>query len=64
MRRKRHLAQFFLVVMIVNILSLSVLKTYANREVPLSAPENYSLENGMIEVTLESLEDGHLHRYL
>ena len=64
MRRRRHLAQFFLFVMIINILSLSVIKTYANREIPLSAPEDYKLENGHIEITLESVEDGHLHRYV
>ena len=64
MRRRRHLAQFFLFVMIINILSLSVIKTYANREVPLSAPEDYKLENGHIEIELESVADGHLHRYV
>ena len=64
MRRRRHLAQFFLFVMIINILSLSVIKTYANREVPLSAPEDYKLENGHIEITLNSVSDGHLHRYV
>ena len=64
MRRRRHLAQFFLLVMIINILSLSVIKTYANREVPLSAPEDYKLENGHIEITLDSVSDGHLHRYV
>ena len=64
MRRRRHLAQFFLFVMIINILSLSVIKTYANREVPLSAPEDYKLENGHIEITLDSVSDGHLHRYV
>lgn len=64
MRRRRHLAQFFLFVMIINILSLLVIKTYANREVPLSAPEDYKLENGHIEITLNSVSDGHLHRYV
>lgn len=64
MKRRRHLAQFFLFVMIINILSLSVIKTYANREVPLSAPEDYKLENGHIEITLDSVSDGHLHRYV
>lgn len=64
MRRRRHLAQFFLFVMIINILSLSVIKTYANREVPLSAPEDYKFENGHIEITLDSVSDRHLHRYV
>lgn len=64
MRRKRHLAQFFVFVMIVNILSLSAIKTYANREIPLSAPEDYKLENGHVEIELESVSDGHLHRYV
>ncbi len=63
MRQRRHLAQFFIFIMIMNILSLSVIKTYANREVPLSAPEEYVVEQGHIEIGLDTLEDENLHRY-
>lgn len=63
MMRKRHLAVFFIVMIVINILSVSVVKSYANREVALSAPEEYQIEDGMIVVPLSALEDGHLHRY-
>lgn len=63
MRRKRNLSLFFMCMIAVNILSVSVIKSYANREIELSAPEEYKIENGMAEVPLSVLEDGHLHRY-
>ena len=63
MKKRRQLAGFFIFIMIMNILSLSIIKTYANREVPLSAPEEYSIVNGHIEIDLDTVEDGRLHRY-
>lgn len=63
MMKKRHLSIFFLCMILINILSVSVVKSYANREVALSAPEEYTVEDGMIVVPLSALEDGHLHRY-
>lgn len=63
MKTSRHLAQFFILLVIINIVSLSALKSYAGREVPLSKPEEYLVEEGHIVVPLSDLEDGHLHRY-
>lgn len=63
MKTSRHLAQFFILLIIINIVSLSALKSYAGREVPLSKPEEYLVEEGHIIVPLSDLEDGHLHRY-
>lgn len=63
MMKKRHLSVFFMAMIIINILSLSAVKSYANREIQLSAPEDYNIENGMIVVPLSDLDDGHLHRY-
>lgn len=63
-RKRRQWAQFFLLLIVTDLLSITAVKSYAGREVPLSAPENYTMEDGMIVVPLEDLEDGHLHRYL
>lgn len=64
MRNKRHWAQFFIVLIVVNIMSLTVVKAHVNREIPLSPPENYTVEDGFAVITLESVDDGHLHRYV
>lgn len=64
MRNCRHWAQFFLILIVMNILSLTVIKNYAGREVALSKPEEYQMEEGLIVVPLEILEDNHLHRYI
>jgi len=63
MKNKRHWAQFFLVLIFINIFSLSALKIYAEREIPLSSPEDYTIEDGRIVIPLDSLEDELLHRY-
>ncbi len=63
MMRKRQLSVFFMAMITINILSLSAVKSFANRDVKLSAPENYILEGEHIIVPLSDLEDGHLHRY-
>ncbi len=64
MRKRRRWAQFFLFLLVMDMLSVTAVKTYAGREIPLSAPENYTMENGMIVIPLSDLEDEHLHRYL
>lgn len=63
MMRKRHLSIFFMAMITINILSLSTVKSFANRDIKLSAPEDYIMENEHIIVSLSDLEDGHLHRY-
>lgn len=64
MRTNRRWATFLIVLIAMNFLSLTALKSYNNRETALSPPEDYEMENGMIVVPLEKLEDGHLHRYI
>ena len=64
MRNKRHWAQFFIVLILINIMSLTVVKATVNREIPLSPPEDYTVEDGFAVIPLESVEDGHLHRYV
>ena len=61
MKKNRQWAYFFLVIIVINVFSLSYLKNYVGREVPLSAPEEYTLEDGMITIPLSLLEDNHLH---
>ncbi|MGP1367820.1 MAG: Fe-S-containing protein [Treponema sp.] len=56
-------AQFLFILLAVNALSLTALRFYAGREVPLSAPENYTIADGAAVIPLSDLEDSHLHRY-
>lgn len=62
-RNARRWAKFTLFLLISSVLSLSLLRYYVNREIPLSPPENYIIENGMAIIPLEQLEDDKLHRY-
>ena len=59
----RRWAKSSLFFLIISFLSLSVLRYYVGKEVPLSPPENYVIENGMAIIPLEELEDDRLHRY-
>lgn len=62
-RNARRWAKSSLFFLIISFLSLSVLRYYVGKEVPLSPPENYVIENGMAIIPLEELEDDKLHRY-
>ena len=62
-KNARNWAQFLLILLAVNALSLTALRFYAGREVPLSAPENYTIADGAAVIPLSALEDSHLHRY-
>lgn len=62
-RNARRWAKSSLFFLIISFLSLSVLRYYVGKEVPLSPPENYVIENGMAIIPLEELEDDRLHRY-
>lgn len=48
---------------IVIILVLTVGYYYDNKEVPLTPPQGYQMENGIIIIPLSDVEDGHLHRF-
>lgn len=63
MRQKRNLAKFFVIVLILNVFSLTYLRSYSSRDIELSEPEEYEVKDGMIEIPLSVLEDMHLHRY-
>lgn len=64
MKKNRHWAVFFIVIFLINGLSLTFGKAYANREQALSPPEEYEVKDGMIVIPLSLLEDMHLHRYI
>ena len=62
-RNARRWAQCSLVLLAGAVLSLSVLRHYVDREVPLSPPENYTIAEGMAIIPIAELEDDKLHRY-
>lgn len=62
-RNARRWAMASLFFILIVFLSLSVLRYHIGKEIPLSPPENYVIENGMAIITLEELEDDKLHRY-
>ena len=63
MRCNRNLAKFFLILIVINVFSLTYLRAYSGRDIALSEPEEYVIENDMIVVPLSELEDMKLHRY-
>lgn len=62
-RNARRWAKFSLVLLVGSVLSLSVLRQYVDREIPLSPPENYTIADGMAMIPIAELEDDKLHRY-
>ena len=62
-RNARRWARFSLLLLLVSAVSLSVLRHYVDREVPLSPPENYTIADGMAMIPVAELEDDKLHRY-
>jgi len=62
-RNARRWAKCSLTLLFVSVLSLSVLRRYAEREIPLSEPENYTIADGMAVIPVTELEDDKLHRY-
>lgn len=63
MRCNRNLAKFFLVLIAINVFSLTYLRAYSGRDIALSEPEEYVVVNDTIVVPLSELEDMKLHRY-
>ena len=62
-RNAKRWARFSLSLLVISVFSLSFLRFYVDREVPLSPPEDYTIEEGMAVISLEQLEDDKLHRY-
>lgn len=62
-RRHRRLAVALLLFLGLCVVSMSVIKAYDNREIALSEPETYTVDGERILVSMESVSDGHLHRF-
>ncbi len=62
-RRHRRLAATLLLFLGLCVVSMSVIKAYDNREIALSEPETYTVDGDRILVSMESVSDGHLHRF-
>ena len=62
-RRNRRLAAALLLFLGMCVISMSVVKSYDNREIALSEPETYTVEGDKVLIPMESVSDGHLHRF-
>lgn len=62
-RSARRYAGALLSVMVGAVLILTVLHYYSTKEVELTPPQEYTLENGKIIIPLTDVDDGHLHRF-
>ena len=62
-RNARRWAQFSLALLFTSVFSLSFLRHYVDREIPLSAPEDYVIADGMAMIPIADLQDDKLHRY-
>ncbi len=48
---------------VFTLIFVTVIKTYVNKPVVLSPPENYQIEDNFIIIPLSDVDDGHLHRF-
>ncbi len=62
-RSHRRAAVGMLLCLAMCVVSMSVIKAYDNREIALSEPETYEVADDRILVSMESVSDGHLHRF-
>ena len=64
-RRWRRVAAGVLICVLLFVLILTLVKTEDTKQVELSAPENYTVdqEAGVILIPAEAVSDGHLHRF-
>ena len=62
-RRFRRASVFAAVLLVVFLVDLTAVKAYDTRVIELSEPETYTVEGDRILVPVESVSDGHLHRF-
>ena len=62
-RNRRRWAICLIVCLALSGLAVTVVKDYANRGPELSPSEECEIHDGNVYVTLEQVEDGHLHRF-
>ena len=62
-RHHRRQAAAFVLFLAAAVVCMSAVKAYDTRVIELSAPETYTVEQDRILVPMESVSDGHLHRF-
>lgn len=62
-RRHRRQAAGLLIFLGMTAVSMSVVKAYDTREVSLSDPETFTVDENRILIPMDAVSDGHLHRY-
>ena len=62
-RNRRRWAICVLVCIVLSMLTITVVKDYANRGPELSPSEECEVQDGYVYVPLEQVDDGHLHRF-
>ncbi len=62
-RNRRRWAICLIVCLVLSTLTITVVKDYANRGPELSPSEECEVHDGNVYVSLEQVEDGHLHRF-
>ncbi|MBQ9043996.1 MAG: DUF2318 domain-containing protein [Eggerthellaceae bacterium] len=62
-RNRRRWAICVLVCILISMLTVTVVKDYANRGPELSPSEECEVHDGNVYVSLEQVADGHLHRF-
>lgn len=61
--KNRRWADSLIFFTIISLISVTIIRTELNRPVELSPPEEYITQGNMIIIPLESVDDGHLHRF-
>lgn len=62
-KRANRLAVLYLTCAVLAVFVLTMVQSYANRGFTLSAAEPFELKSDLIEIPLERINDGHLHRF-
>ena len=62
-RTRRRQAEGLLLTLVLLSVSMTAVKAYDTREVVLSEPETYTVEEDRILVPMDTVSDGHLHRF-
>ena len=62
-RSRRRQSIGLLCCLALSVVSMSAVKAYDTREVVLSQPETYTVEDGRILIPMDTVSDGHLHRF-
>ena len=62
-RNRRRWAICLLVCLLISGLTITVIKDYANRGPELSPSEECEVRDGNVYVSLDQVQDGHLHRF-